>query len=62
MKNNKVRKRPTNAGQNLGITIEERFNQYGTTYEGVFNNSNAQHFIIDNIDAIIELNRQNAKK
>ena len=59
--NNKARKRPTGAGQNLGITIEERFNQYGTTYEGVFYNSNAQHFIIDNIGAIVELNKQKAK-
>ena len=60
--NNKARKRPSGAGQDLGITTEERVNQYGITYEGVFYNLNAQHFIIDNIDAIIELNRQKAKK
>lgn len=59
--NNKARKRPTDAGQNLGIITEERVNQYGTIYEGVFYDLNAQHFIIDNIDAIIELNRQKAK-
>lgn len=60
--NSKARKRPTSAGQNLGITTEERVNQYGTTYQGVFYNLNAQHFIIDNINAIIEMNRQKAKK
>lgn len=56
--NNKARKRPTSTGENLGIITEERTNQYGTPYEGVFYNLNAQHFLIDNIGAIIELNRE----
>ena len=60
--NNKARKRPTSSGENLGIFTEERTNQYGTPYEGVFYNLNAQHFIIDNIDTVIALNREKAKK
>ena len=60
--NNNARKRPTSEGQNLGITTEERVNQYGTPYKGVFYNLNAQHFIIDNIHAIIESNRKKADK
>ena len=60
--NNNARKRPTSTGENLGIITEERTNQYGIPYEGVFYNLNAQHFIIDNIDAIIALNREKAKK
>ncbi|MBR1482367.1 MAG: hypothetical protein IJ598_05295 [Ruminococcus sp.] len=60
--NNNARKRPTSAGQNLGITTEERVNQYGIPYEGVFYHLNAQHFIIDNIHAIIESSRNKAHK
>lgn len=56
--NNKSRKRPTTAGNNLGVSTEEKMNHYGTMYEGVFYNLNAQRFIIDNIGAIIEWNRQ----
>lgn len=60
--NNKTRKRPTTQGMKIGIITEERTNQYGTLYEGVFYNLNAQHFIIDNIDTISEHNRQRASK
>lgn len=60
--NNKARKRPTAAGQNIGIITEERTNQYGTPYEGVFYTLNAQHFIIDNISTVIEWNRQRTVK
>lgn len=60
--NNKSRKRPTAAGNNLGIITEERMNHYGTMYEGVFYNRNAQCFIIDNIGMIIEWNRQSPAK
>ena len=58
MVNNKTRKRPTETGINIGISVEEKVNQYGTIYQGVFYNLNAQHFIIDNIDAIISFNAQ----
>lgn len=60
--NNKSRKRVTDSGRNIGIVAEQKVNQQGTAYEAIFYNLNAQHFIIDNIDAIIELNRQKAKK
>ena len=60
--NNKSRKRPTSAGQNIGIITEERTSRQGRTYEAVYYNLNAQHFIIDNIDTIIEYNRQKANK
>lgn len=51
--NNKTRRRPTPKGETIGIFTEERSNQYGTMYEGVFYNTKAQHFIVDNIDAIV---------
>lgn len=60
--NNKTRKRPTEAGKNLGIIVEERVNQRGFTYEGVFYDLNAQHFIVDNIDAVISVNNQKTAK
>lgn len=60
--NNRTRKHPTEAGIKIGITVKELVNQYGTPYEGVFYDLNAQHFIIDNIDAVIAVNNQKAKK
>ena len=54
----KIVKRPTAAGMNLGITTEERTSQYGVQYESVFYDIAAQHFIIDNMDAIIAFNRK----
>lgn len=55
--NNKTRRRPSQSGINIGISVEQKINQYGTQYEGVFYNTNAQHFIVDNIEAILEKNR-----
>lgn len=60
--NNKSKKRVTNNGRNIGIISEQRVNQQGSTYEAILYNLNAQHFIIDNIHAVIELNRQKANK
>ena len=60
--NDKVRKTPTPAGRNIGIVTEERTNQYGASYVGVFYNTDAQHFIVDNIGSIIEMNRIREKK
>ena len=60
--NDRARKTPTAAGRNIGIITEERTNQYGTPYTGVFYNIDAQHFIVDNADAIIEMNRQKSQK
>lgn len=47
----KVR-RPTGAGEEIGILLEERNGQYGSYYVTLYN-SDAQHFIIDNIEAIL---------
>ena len=55
--NNKTRRRPTQQGEAIGIFAEERSGQYGT-YEGVFYSPPAQRFIINNIDAIIELSNK----
>ena len=60
--NNRTRKRPSSSGVSMGIIVEERVNQYGTPYEGVFYSLNAQHFIVDNIYAIIALQNQKEKK
>lgn len=60
--NNKTRKRPTEAGKNHGIITEKRVNQYGTPYEGVLYNLNAQHFIVDNIEGVISVNNQKTEK
>ncbi len=54
--NSKKRKRVTAAGRDIGIFSEKKVNQRGVTYEAILYDTNAQHFIIDNIDAIIEFN------
>lgn len=59
--NNNTRRRPTESGKNLGITTEERSGLYGH-YEAVLYSRNAQQFIIDNIDAVININNEKAKK
>jgi len=46
------RKRPTQQGQDLGITLERREGQNGL-YNVVVYNEEAQQFIYDNLDAII---------
>ena len=51
----KTTKRPTPEGNALGITLDERFGQNGPYYVTVYNEQ-AQQFILDNIDAVIELN------
>lgn len=60
--NDRKRKRPTDNGEKIGITVMEGVNKNGFTYEGVFYNLDAQHFIIDNIDAIIDVNNQKQHK
>lgn len=46
-------KRPTEAGQSIGIVTEQMEGHNGT-YVAVLYNANAQKFILDNISAIIE--------
>lgn len=48
-------KRPTEAGRSIGISTAERIGQNGP-YTAVLYDRAAQQFILDNIDAIIEIN------
>lgn len=59
--NNKTKKRVTDSGRNIGIISEQRVSQQGTPYEAIMYDLSAQHFIIDNIGAIIALNREKTK-
>ena len=59
--NNKTRRRPTPQGESMGIFTEERSGQYGM-YEGVFYNNRMQHFIVDNIGAIIAFGERENNK
>ena len=45
-------KRPTETGRETGISVEERIGSKGN-YQVVVYNAAAQHFIIDNLDAIL---------
>lgn len=47
----KNHKLPTDKGEQLGISTQERLGMYGT-YKVVLYNSNAQQFILDNLDTI----------
>ena len=51
--NGKATKRPTPQGESVGICIESRTNHSGVYFVVVYNRD-AQNFIIDNLDAIIE--------
>lgn len=46
------RHRPTDSGKKMGIFVDNRVGQYGS-YQVVLYNINAQHFVVDNIDAIV---------
>ena len=50
---------PTEQGNMIGISSEERFGQAGPYRVSVYN-TDAQQFILDNIDAIIEINARKA--
>lgn len=51
--NGKNHKRPTSNGEGIGITTEQRDGQYGP-YTAVLYNENAQRFIIDNLNSVID--------
>ena len=50
--NGNKQKRPTVSGEEIGISLEERQGQYGAYFVLLYN-IEAQHFIIDNIDALL---------
>ena len=50
----KSKRRPTAAGKGIGISVEERFGANGP-YEITVYNEQAQHFVVDSIDAILDL-------
>lgn len=52
-KEGKRTKHPTAAGFEIGLSIEDRDGNKGP-YQVVVYNLNAQHFIVDNLDALIE--------
>ena len=54
----KKTKRPTPQGESIGITLDARTGTNGTYFVVVYNLS-AQHFILDNLDTIIEFDRTN---
>ncbi len=47
-------RRPTEAGRELGIITENKVGKDGHSYTAVLYNREAQQFILDNIDAILE--------
>ena len=57
----KKTRRPTEAGRSLGISTAERTGQNGT-YTAVLYDQSAQRFILDNLDAIIEINNAPKEK
>lgn len=53
-------KRPTTAGQELGISLDERTGSAGVYHVVVYSTA-AQHFIVDNLDSIIDAAKQQAE-
>jgi len=51
----KMKKRPTKAGNDIGIQLEHRMGLH-KTYDVVIYDLNAQHFLIDNMEAISSIN------
>lgn len=56
----KYTKRPTMTGKENGISVEERIGDKGA-YQVVVYDSAAQHFIIDNLDAILAAEKMRAE-
>ena len=52
---------PTEQGRSMGISVEERSGRYGR-YRITLYNIDAQQFILDNIEAVIEVNGRKAGK
>lgn len=57
----KTFRRPTSAGEDIGISTEQRNGERGP-YTVTLYSKSAQQFIIDNLDAVIELSRRTKEK
>ena len=53
-------KRPTDEGNQIGITVETRMGRYGE-YQVVLYNEDAQRFILDNLEAVIATEAKRGK-
>ena len=59
----KTVKRPTDKGRGLGISVENRIGMSGNRYTVVVYNQEAQQFIVDNIEAVMDsIKTQKAQK
>lgn len=54
-------KLPTDQGKSIGIAVEERQGQNGA-YRVTVYNAEAQQFVLDNMDAVIEINNRSKAK
>lgn len=57
----KMKKYPTEAGNGIGIQLEHRSGIHGN-YDVIVYSPQAQQFLLDNLDAIIEVNCQKSQK
>lgn len=57
----KIKKYPTEAGKSIGIQMEHRMGVRGE-YDVIVYYPEAQQFLLDNLDGIMELNRQKPQK
>ena len=53
-------KRPTEEGNQIGITVETRMGRYGE-YQVVLYNEDAQRFILDNLEAVVATEAKKGK-
>ena len=53
-------KRPTDEGNQIGITVETRMGRYGE-YQVVLYNEGAQRFILDNLEAVVATEAKKGK-
>ena len=53
-------KRPTEEGNQIGITVEKRIGRYGE-YQVVLYNEDAQRFILDNLEAVVNTEAKKGK-
>lgn len=59
---NRTARRPTNLGLSMGVILEARTRVDGTGYVSVLYQKKAQQFILDNIDAIIDIHNAEVGK